>query len=43
MNPEKKRTQRDYSLGLVDLSYPPLLAAIFVSDKAEITPCSLPT
>ena len=30
-------------LGLVYLSYPPLLAAIFVSDKAESTPCSLPT
>ena len=30
-------------LGLVYLSYPPLLKAIFVSDKAESTPCSLPT
>jgi len=30
-------------LGLVYLSYLPLLKAIFVSDKAESTPCSLPT
>ena len=30
-------------LGLIYLSYPPLLKAIFVSDKAESTPCSLPT
>ena len=30
-------------LGLVYLSYPPLLATIFVSDKAESTQCSLPT
>ena len=31
------------ALGLVYLSYPPLLAAIFVSDKAESTQCSHPT
>ena len=29
--------------GLVYFSYPPLLATIFVSDKAESTTCSLPT
>ena len=29
--------------GLVELSSPPLLETIFVSDKAEITQCSLPT
>jgi hypothetical protein len=29
--------------GLVDLSYPPLLVAIFVSGKAESTQCSHPT
>jgi len=27
-------------LGLVYLSYPPLLATIFVSDKTESTQCS---
>ena len=32
-----------FVLGLIDLSYPPLLATIFVFDKAESTPCSLPT
>jgi|TARA_R110001599_G_scaffold318554_2_gene528178 hypothetical protein len=31
-----------FGLGLIDLSYPPLLATIFVSDKAESTPFSLP-
>jgi len=30
-------------LGSVYLSYPPLLATIFVSGKAESTPCSRPT
>jgi len=30
-------------LGRVYLSCPPLLATIFVSDKAESTQCSLPT
>jgi hypothetical protein len=33
-------SQLFFVLGLVDLSYPPLLAAIFVSNKAESTPCS---
>jgi hypothetical protein len=30
-------------LGRVYLSYPPLLATIFVSGKAESTQCGLPT
>ena len=38
-----KHTKKSMMLGLVYLSYPPLLAAIFVSDKAESTRCSLPT